>query len=282
LRRRRRKGLIAVRCRILLAAALCAFAMIGSPKAEQLHVLAAGSLREVLGELGKQYQKATGVEVTADFGPSGILRRRIEQGEGADLFASADVGHPQALLNEGFATRVVMFTRNKLCGIAAPKLGLTTANFIDRLLDPAVRLGTSTPKADPAGDYTWAMFHKIEAQHPGSYAILDKKAQQIVGGPTNNAPVGGKDPAALALATGRVDLFIGYCSGGKRLLAQLAKLQIVPVPQTIATGPEYGLAVLKGADPHTDDFALYMLSPTGQQIFADYGFAPVALPTPGR
>jgi molybdate transport system substrate-binding protein len=264
--------------RALPAAALCLLAIVSSAKAEQLHVFAAGSLREVLGEIDGQYRKATGVEVTTDFGPSGILRQRIEKGEHADLFASADVGHPLALQKEGLATRVAMFTRNKLCGIAVPRVGLTSANFIDRLLDPTVRLGTSTPKADPAGDYTWAMFHKIDALRPGSYVILDNKAQQIVGGPTNNAPVGGKDPAAAALATGRVDLFIGYCSGSKRLLAQVSGLQIVAVPDAVATGPEYGLAILKGADPRTADFALFMLSPSGQQIFADHGFAPVALP----
>jgi hypothetical protein len=33
------------------------------------------------------------------------------------------------------------------------------------------------------------------------------------------------------------------------------------------------LAVLKGADQGTFDLALYMLSPEGQQIFSDYGFA---------
>jgi ABC-type molybdate transport system substrate-binding protein len=197
--------------RILVVAAFCLLAMIDATRAEQLHVLAAGSLREALGEIGSQYRKATGVNVIADFGPSGVLRERIEKGERADLFASADVGHPLKLLEEGLATRVAMFARNKLCGFAVPAIGLTTANFVDRLLDPTVKLGTSTPKADPAGDYTWAMFHKIDALRPGSYAILDKKAQQIVGGPTNNAPVGGKDAAATALATGRVDLFIGYC-----------------------------------------------------------------------
>ena len=57
------------------------------------------------------------------------------------------------------AIRVVMFTRNALCAFASPSAALTTANFIDRLLDPAVKLGTSTPKADPGGDYTWLMFH---------------------------------------------------------------------------------------------------------------------------
>ena len=126
------------------------------------------------------------------------------------------------------------------------------------------------------------MFRKIDALRPGSYTILDKKALQIVGGPTNNAPVRGKDPAAASLAAGRVDLFIGYCSGSKRLLTELPSLQVAAVPDTVATGPEYGLAILKGADPHTADFALFMLSLTGQQAFADHGFAPVALPTSGH
>jgi molybdate transport system substrate-binding protein len=268
--------------RIMVAVVVCAFAVTGSPNAKQLHVLAAGSLHEDMGELSKQYQKATGAEVTADFGPSGILRQRIENGERADLFPSADVGHPLALLKEGLATRVAMFTCNRLCGMAAAKVGLTSADFIDQLLDPAVRLGTSTPKADPAGDYTRAMFHRVEALRSGSYAILDKKSQQIVGGPTNNSAVGGRDPAALALETGRVDLFIGYCSGAKRLQTQVPGLQIVAVPDAVATGPEYGLAILKGADPRAADFALFLVSPDSQQTFADYGFAPVALPTPAR
>jgi ABC-type molybdate transport system substrate-binding protein len=216
--------------RILSVTALCLFAVINSPRAEQLHVLAAGSLREVLGEIGSQYRKTTGINVTVDFGPSGVLRERIEKGAHADLFASADVGHPLKLFEEGLATRVAMFTRNKLCGFAVPQAGLTTANFVARLLDPAIRLGTSTPKADPAGDYTWAMFHKIDASRSGSYAILDKKAQQIVGGPTNNAPVGGRDPAVAAFAAGHIDLFIGYCSGAKRLLAQMPTLQIAGLP----------------------------------------------------
>lgn len=59
-------------------------------------------------------------------------------------------------------------------------------------------------------------------------------------------------------------------------------LQVAGVPGAIATGAEYGLAVLKNAAPETSDFALFMLSPNGQRIFADHGFAPVALPVPGH
>jgi molybdate transport system substrate-binding protein len=269
--------------RVLLLAALCAVAMtggIGLVRADELHMLAAGSLREVVGELGQHYKQATSVVVTADFGPSGVLRERIEKGEKADLLASADMGHPLKLLADGRASRVDMFTRNALCAFATPKTGLTTANFIDRLLDPAVKLGTSTPKADPAGDYTWLMFHKIDALHAGAYATLDAKAQQIVGGPTNNAPVDGKDPAAAALLAGKIDVMIGYCSGTKRMQSQVADAQMVAIPKEVAAGPEYGLAILKGADPRSEDLALYMLSPEGQQIFAQFGFAPVGLPAP--
>jgi len=235
-----------------------------------------------MGEIGKRYEQVTGVRVVADFGPSGLLRERIEKGEYADLFASADMGHPLKLWRDGRTTRVAMFARNTLCGIAVPHIQLTAANFLDRLLDQATKLGTSTPRADPAGDYTWAMFRRAESIRPGSYDILDRKAQQIVGGATNNAPVDGKDPAVAALASGRVDIVIGYCTSAKLRLSQMPELQAVPVPPDIATGPEYGLAVLKDANPDAPDLAVFLLSPEGQQIFSHYGFTPVGLPAPER
>jgi molybdenum ABC transporter molybdate-binding protein len=268
--------------RSLLLAALCVMPVVGRAVAEELRVFAAGSLREAMTEIGERYRAATGTTVTAEFGPSGLMRERIEKGDHADLLASADMGHPLKLLQEGRATRVAMFTRNTLCGIAVPQVGLTTADFLDRLLDPGVKLGTSTPKADPSGDYTWAMFHRAEAMRPGSYEILSGKAQQIVGGASNSAPADGKDPIVAALAAGKIDLMISYCSGAKWRLSQMAELQVAEVPREIATGPEYGLAVLKGAGPRAADFALFILSPDGQQILSRYGFAPIGLPVPER
>ena len=67
-------------------------------------MLAAGSLREVMAAIGDRYQQADGhLRSAADFGPSGLLRERIEKGEHADLFASADMGHPLKLLRDGRA-----------------------------------------------------------------------------------------------------------------------------------------------------------------------------------
>jgi len=260
----------------LFLGVVCTVTTIGSARADELRVLAAGSLREAIGEIGDRYTRATGTVVAADFSSSGLLRERIETGEKTDLFASADMGNPLKLLADGRAVRVDMFTRNTLCAFAAPKVGLTNANFIDRLLDPAVKLGTSTPKNDPSGDYTWLMFHKVDTIHPGAYATLDRKAQKIVG---RREPVSG-DPVTDGLKSGTIDVMIGYCSGRERLVKTAPDVETVAVPQQIAAGPEYGLAILKDADPRAEDLALYMLSPEAQQIFAKHGFTPVGLPTP--
>jgi ABC-type molybdate transport system substrate-binding protein len=62
----------------------------------------------------------------------------------------------------------------------------------------------------------------------------------------------------------------------------MAELQVAEAPREIAAGPEYGLAVLEGANPRAADLALFILSPDGQQIFSRYGFSPIGLPTPQR
>ena len=47
-----------------------------------------------------------------------------------------------------------------------------------------MKLGTSTPKADPSGDYAFEVFRKAEAIKPGAQAALEKKALQLTGGPS--------------------------------------------------------------------------------------------------
>ena len=58
---------------------------------------AAGSLREALTLIARDYEARTGQAVALTFGASGLLRERIEKGEAAQVFASADMEHPQRL-----------------------------------------------------------------------------------------------------------------------------------------------------------------------------------------
>jgi molybdate transport system substrate-binding protein len=64
-------------------------------RAETLHLYAAGSLKAAMAEITTAFEISTpGVKVETILGASGLLRERIEAGEVALVFASADTGHP--------------------------------------------------------------------------------------------------------------------------------------------------------------------------------------------
>src|SRR5262245_21525202 len=133
---------------ILLAMGL----MTGSTAAETIQLYAAGSLKLALAEAARSYEEATGNKVEAKYGASGLLKNEISSGAKADVVASANIEHPQALHDEKKSGPVVRFARNTLCALVRPGLKVGSANVLERMLDPAIKLGTSTPKADPSGD----------------------------------------------------------------------------------------------------------------------------------
>src|SRR5262249_7384727 len=143
---------------------------------------AAGSLTAAFTEMVKAFPAGEGDVAPPVFGPSGVLRERIERGDHVDVFASADMQQPRTLARTRAGSAVVMFTRNRMCALGRAQLGLTPENLLDRLLDSSVRLATSTPGADPGGDYAWAVFARAETLHSGAQAILQQKAMQLVGG----------------------------------------------------------------------------------------------------
>ena len=98
-------------------------------------------------EVARDHEARTGQQVALTFGPSGLLRERIENGEGAQVFASADTQHPQRLADGGGWAPQTVFVRNSLCALVQPALAVNTANLLQTLLRPDVKLGMSTPKA---------------------------------------------------------------------------------------------------------------------------------------
>lgn len=237
-----------------------------------IRLLAAGSLQAALGEIVHEFSAREKIPVETRFGPSGVLRERIERGEPSDLFASADMGNPLALSRAGKAGPVVLFARNRLCAMVRPGLAATQDMLLAVMLDPAIKLGTSTPKADPAGDYTWTMFAKAEAVRPGSRAMLEAKALPLMGGANALQPPQGVNLYAWHLREKRADLFIAYCSGGEDFIAQMPGAKLVSLPDALATGADYGLTVLRGARPGTSLLAFFILSQDGQRILAKSGF----------
>ena len=246
--------------------------------ADEVVLYGAGSLREAMTQIGRDFQQRGGPPVRMEFGPSGMMRERIEAREKVDLFASADMGHPLRLERQGQAVAVAMFARNTVCAFSTTRVGVTTAGLLDTLLDPAIKLGTSAPNSDPLGDYTWQMFKKAEAVKEGSEAVLTGKARVLIGGGLP-APAG-QDPVAAALNERTVDVFLAYCSARARLDRQVAGLTAATLPESLRVGPEYGIALMKNARPYAAGLMLYILSTGGQATLARYGFTPVGLPAP--
>jgi ABC-type molybdate transport system substrate-binding protein len=157
---------------------------------------------------------------------------------------------------------------------------VTSQTLLDRMLDPTVKLGTSTPKADPAGDYAWEIFHKAETLRPGSFQLLSTKARQLVGGADSpKVPAGKNSLVYFLLETHQADLFLVYCSSGQAALRIAPTLHMVALPETLAVQAPYGLTVLTRAHPEAATLALYILSPIGQAVLAQDGFDAPLLPT---
>jgi molybdate transport system substrate-binding protein len=245
---------------------------------EPIRLYAAGSLKPAMNELAAAWTQSGGSAVAGEFGASGLLRDRIAKGERADVFASANMEHPQSLAKEGKLRPVVLFARNRLCALASPKAAVTTANLLDRMLDATVVLGTSTPKADPSGDYAWQLFEKAEALRPGSFAALSAKAKKLTGGPDSPPPPPDRSVYGVLVAEGKADVFLTYCTNALTARRENPALLVIDVPVTLAVGADYGLAVAPGAKRDVYAFALFILSEQGQRILASQGFAAPNLP----
>ena len=258
-----------------LSALAAAAVLMATPAAAQdtIKVHAAGSLKAALTEAAGAFAKRPdGAKVDFAFGPSGLLKERLETGEASDVFASANMAHPKALADAGKAGPVRAFARNTLCALTGANVKTTPDTLLDTILDAKVKLGISTPKADPSGDYAWQLFANAEKVKPGAQKALEAKALQLTGGPQHPPP---KDRTVygVIVAKGDADVFLTYCTNAILAKKEEPQLQVVAIPASLNVGADYGLVVMKGAKPAGMRFADFLLSPEGQAILGTLGFA---------
>jgi molybdate transport system substrate-binding protein len=266
--------------KLILATIVSLWPALASAQQVQKPVMlhAAGSLKNALTEVAKAFEISTGVPVKTSFRPSGLLREALAKGEPAEVFASANMEHPLALAKDGKAGPVVLFVRNETCAFARPGLEVTSNTLLTYLLDSKVRLGTSTPKADPSGDYAWQVFAKAEALKPGAKAALEAKALQLVGGPNSAPTPPDRNGTGHLLATGAADLFLGYCTNADPIAREQPGIRMVRLPANLLVGADYGLTVMSNASPNAYRLGMFILSPEGQRILARHGFVAPGLP----
>lgn len=231
-----------------------------------LSVFAAGSLKSAFIPLCQRFSAVSGVPVALTFGPAGLLRERIEAGERCDLFASANTAHPQTLREKGLTLATHTFAFNQLNLTVRKTPATEKADWLSLLADPGLRLGTSTPGCDPSGDYTWALFDKIEQRYP--QMKLKARAAMLVGGRDTLTVPTGQIASAWLIRNHLTDLFIGYAHYAKALTAA-DDLHILAIPEVYNPRCEYQLALLTTSAESLADF---ILAAEGQTFLREAGF----------
>ena len=234
-------------------------------------MLAAGSLRGALTAIATEFETSKGDHVTLVFGPAGALHDRIVGGEAFDVYATAAFPQARSLTDKGLARPSVVLARNKLCVLVRGDSPITRETLIDALLDPHVRPGTSTPKSDPAGDYTWAFFRRVDEARPGAFETLSGKAKMLFGGGEQKSaePRKPNEPLTHVLDDGAVDMLFLYCSGATPMAEKSAgKYRAFELPAAYEVAVDYGVALSPRAPASALDFFLTLLSPSGQEILA--------------
>ncbi len=260
-----------------IPALAAAAALVAMPAIAQdaVKVHAAGSLKAALTEAAAAFAKRPdGAKVDFAFGPSGLLKERLEKGEVSDVFASANMAHPKALSDAGKAGPVRAFARNTLCALAGAGVKVTPETLLDTILDPKVKLGISTPKADPSGDYAWQLFANAEKRKAGSRKALEARALQLTGGPQHPPPPKDRTVYGVIVAKGEADVFLTYCTNAILAKKEEPQLEVVAIPDDLNVGADYGMVVMKDAKPGGARFADFLLSADGRAILGAFGFAP--------
>ena len=208
---------------------------------EPLHIYAAGSLTGAFTDMVKAFPAGEGNVAAPVFGPSGVLRDKIERGDHVDVFASADMTQPRALASAHSESSVVMFTRNRLCALGRASVGMTIDNTARQAAGSIGAPGNLHPRRRSGRRYAWAVFARAEALHPGAQAILQAKAMKLVGGPNSTPLVPGRGAVQGIFLADRADVMLGYCSSSEPVMREIQGLVNVPLPSSLTVGPAYGL-----------------------------------------
>ena len=218
-------------------------------------VFAAASLTAAFTELGDAFTAANpDVEVTFNFAGSSDLVAQISDGAPVDVFASADLANMSKLTDAGLAAdEPATFATNVAEIIVEPGNPLDIAS-VDDLADSDLIVVLCAPEV-PCGAY----------------------AEQVVANAGTTVTPSSYEDNVKAVVTkvtlGEADAGIVYRTD---VIAAGDAAQGVPIPDDINVVAEYPIALVADAPnaAGAQAFVDFVLSPSGQDVLAAYGFGP--------
>jgi molybdate transport system substrate-binding protein len=223
-----------------------------NPLSGSLTVLAAASLTEAFNDAKTKLTASDpGLSVTYGFAGSQALVTQIQNGEPADVFASADTTNMNKLVAAGLVDPPVTFARNKLEIAVAPGNPKNITGLAD-LARPGLKVVLEDPSV-PAGNYARQALAKLNVTvHPVSNP-LDVKS------------------ALLTVTSGEADAVVVYVTD---VSSSGGKAQGVAIPDSQNIVATYPIAVVKATKNQAaaQAFVDSMVSGIGQQALLARGF----------
>jgi molybdate transport system substrate-binding protein len=229
-----------------------------SLRAAELNVFAAASLADVLKEIAKTYEPASGDKLHYNFAGSSVLARQIKEGAPADVFFSADEVKMDDLAK---AQLIAADTRrsllsNTLVIVVNAERGASVAAPDDLAKASIGRIALAEPQTVPAGVYAKEYLQKA--------GLWDKVASKVVS--TENVRA-----CLAAVESGNVD--VGFVFKTDALISKEVK---IAYEVTGAEGPRisYPLAVISDSrqTEAAHRFVAYLASAEARAVFTKYGF----------
>jgi molybdate transport system substrate-binding protein len=248
--------------RLAAVAVLAALALQAPPAraADDLIVFEAASLKDAFAAVAARFQADhPGTKVVANAAGSQELRAQIEHGAPADLFASADRRHMDALAAAKLVEAPAVFACNQLVVVTRPGLDdVKTLGDLPR----AQRVVVGAPEV-PVGAYTAKMLESSARLYGPDFRR--RVEDRVVSRELNVRQVLSK------VLMGEADAAIVYASDA---VAARGKLHVLPIPTALNPIAEYPVAVVRGTH-HTQlarAFIDLLRSPTGAAALRDAGF----------
>ncbi len=232
-----------------------------------LQVFAAASLTDAFREMETAFEAAyPDTDVALVFAGSQVLRLQIEQGAGADVFASADPRHVEALRRAGHLPRYRRFAGNELALIVPPGNPASIESFAD--LPRARRLVIGTEHV-PVGTYTREALRRADGSLGAGFE--NDVLSRVVSEESN-----------ARLVRAKVELGVADAAIVYRTDVAPGRVLAIPVPPEANVRAHYLMGAVAGAaNPEGAARWLgFVASPAGQKIMARRGFVAGAAPGP--
>jgi molybdate transport system substrate-binding protein len=226
----------------------------------QLNVYAASSLTEAFTELEGIFEASNpDVDVAVTFAGSQVLRLQIEQGAQADIFASANPEHMQALVDSGLVEESTVFARNELVVIVPPDNPAGIEEFEDIAHAQRVVLGTANV---PVGEYARTVLARGNAVYEEGFEAI---VMSRVVSEESNVRL-----ARAKVELGEADAAIVYRTDA----GSSDRVSVIEIPRELNVIARYPIAIVRGTrvPDAAAAWVAFVGSAEGRAVLERHGF----------